>query len=378
MSDTPKRRQHVPVKRASHVYKSQLADGSWTYYVRHPRNADGRRLMEKVGTRLDAAKARAREVHGDAAPRVTSVATTLNDVIESWRQTREMRPRSAANFDGIVRTHIAPRFGRVKVRDIDKHAIAAWLNGLTRKDGRDGTLAAGTKRLILDTLGIVLAHAVEMGALGSVPKVDRKRRPKFGPSRRRVLSRDEERNLLAYCARSPWMRPIVTVTLHQALRLGEVVGLQWEDIDFAAGKLHVRHSLGRDGTLGPPKGGKAATIELTPAAREALMEMRGSETTGFVFKNRDGGARQMHDVQRAFGKARVRAALPVTDDGPVVFHSLRHTGISRLANHPRIPLVHVRDFARHVDLSVTQGYVHKIESDDVTVAIGEALAGELS
>lgn len=52
---------------------------------------------------------------------------------------------------------------------------------------------------------------------------------------------------------------------------------------------------------------------------------------------------------------------------------VRHTGMSRLANHPAIPLVHVRDFARHADLATTQGYVHRIESETVTTAIGEAL-----
>jgi hypothetical protein len=37
-------------------------------------------------------------------------------------------------------------------------------------------------------------------------------------------------------------------------------------------------------------------------------------------------------------------------------------------------VVHVRDFARHSDLAVTQGYVHRIEDAAVTTAIGEALA----
>jgi integrase len=95
-------------------------------------------------------------------------------------------------------------------------------------------------------------------------------------------------------------------------------------------------------------------------------------------RNRDGVRRRLHDVQRAFRKARDRAALPITEDGKVVFHSLRHTGISRLANHPAIPLVHVRDFARHTDLATTQGYVHRIENEEVTAAIGEALAGNSS
>jgi integrase len=166
------------------------------------------------------------------------------------------------------------------------------------------------------------------------------------------------------------------VALNEALRLGEVLGLSWDDVDFPAGKLHVRHSLGRDRQLGPPKGGKAATIELTPPARAALLELRqDSDGSGLVFTNRTGGARQHRDVQRAYEKACDRAALPETDDGPVVFHSLRHTGISRLANHPAIPLVHVRDFARHADLATTQGYVHKIEDETVTAAIAEALSG---
>src|SRR5215469_15954283 len=77
----------------------------------------------------------------------------------------------------------------------------------------------------------------------------------------------------AYCAPFPWLAPIITVALHEALRLGEVLGLHWEDVDFGANRLHVRRSLGRDGTLGPPKGGKAATIELTPGAREELLEL---------------------------------------------------------------------------------------------------------
>jgi len=87
------------------------------------------------------------------------------------------------------------------------------------------------------------------------------------------------------------------------------------------------------------------------------------------------GVRGLSDIQRAFRKARERADLPVTDAGEVVFHSLRHTRISRLANHPAIPLVHVRDFARHTDLATTQGYVHRIGDAKVTTAIGEALAG---
>jgi integrase len=95
--------------------------------------------------------------------------------------------------------------------------------------------------------------------------------------------------------------------------------------------------------------------------------------SGFVFTNSLGKPRQRRDVQRAFNKARDNAALQVTRDGRVVFHSLRHTRISRLANNRKIPLPHVQAFARHTKLETTLDYVHKVEDATVTSAILSAV-----
>jgi integrase len=67
--------------------------------------------------------------------------------------------------------------------------------------------------------------------------------------------------------------------------------------------------------------------------------------------------------------------LPKTEDGDVTFHSLRHTALLRLASHPQIPLVYVRDFAGHASLSTTETYVHKLESAETTAAAALAMAG---
>jgi integrase len=360
------------VRGALSIYKSQRANGTWVYEVRLPGK---QRLYETVGTRLDQAKARAREVHAGPV-QVTSVATTIDQAVEDWRRTRQMRPRSAETLDQQYRSHIQPVLGHRKVRDINPREIEAWLNGLRRKDGRDGDLSLATKRLALSTLQIILAHAVEMGVIAAVPKLPRRKTPKVPEGRKRILSQDEEQRLLAYCARSDWLRPIIVVALHQALRLGEVLALQWDDVDFVGGKMHIRRSVDRHGSLGPTKGGREDEIPLTPKAREALLELRlDSDGTGFVFRNGNGMSRDQGVVHRAYSNAVRAAALPVTRDGKVVFHTLRHTGISRLANHPAIPAVQVRDFARHSNLVTTQGYVHRIESQVVTAAIAEALAG---
>jgi integrase len=104
-----------------------------------------------------------------------------------------------------------------------------------------------------------------------------------------------------------------------------------------------------------------------------LLERRTEADGGYLSANRSGGPKQRRDVQRSFTDVVGDACLPVTADGGVNFHSLRHTGISRLANHPGVPLVHVRDFAGHVDLSTTQSYVHKIEDANVAQAMQEAM-----
>jgi len=180
------------------------------------------------------------------------------------------------------------------------------------------------------------------------------------------------------------LQGIIVVALSQGLRLGEVLGLQVEDADFANSKLHVRHTLGRDRTLGPTKHTKltgkrdprdVAPIDLMPAARKVLLELRMEASEGYLFRNTLGRPRERRAVQRAFENAVSRAALPVTHDGPVNFHSLRHTCISRLANSPRVGVIYAMDFAGHSSLEITNGYVHKVEDAARTSAAAEALTG---
>jgi integrase len=282
---------------------SERSGGEKVYEVRHPTNAEGKRLYEVVGPSLDEAKARAYQVHSPSAPRVLSVGATFAQVVDNWRVTRIMRPRSARDFDAILERRILPTFGRTKIRDIDKAAIQFWLNGLRRLNGSSVPLANSTRRLTLTTLMLVLRHAMEIGAIGILPELPKRNRPKQSEPRRRIVSYAEEARLLAFSAPFPWLCPTIVVALHQALRLGEVAGVQWEDVDFARRTLTVRHSLSNDGTLGPSKGGRTCTIPLTPAARAALLDLRhDSDGKGFVFRTDVGGPRQICVIQHAFAK----------------------------------------------------------------------------
>jgi integrase len=249
-------------------------------------------------------------------------------------------------------------------------------------------LGEGTKAQVLAALSAVFSYACDAGYIARNPcrELSKTQRPRQGAGRQRILSPDEQARLLAYSETFSWLRPVIVVATNQALRLGEVVGLDWEDVDFANNKLRVHQQFTRVGQIGPTKTAKPSRpdrrdthpIDLMPAAREALLQLveeaEGDSASGPVFRNSLGGRRGHRDVSHAFEKAVRFAALPETQDGRVSFHTLRHTGISRLANSPRVALVYVRDFAGHTSLSITEGYVHRIESAEATAAAAEALA----
>ena len=70
------------------------------------------------------------------------------------------------------------------------------------------------------------------------------------------------------------------VAVTAGLREGEIVGLRWEDVDLAAGKLVVRRSLdygGKEPVFEPPKNGNGRSIKLTRRAVEALERHRPAQ-----------------------------------------------------------------------------------------------------
>jgi len=364
------------------IRKSQRADGTWVFEVRRelydPTTGKASRNYETCGTRIDKAKARLAEVTTSESrgEQVSTLTMTVQEA-HAIRERLPNRQRTKDGEDADWRLYIGPRWGKTKVRDIRKNDVLAWITRLQRQDGKS-EFAGGTKVRILNAFSVILNVAIEEGALTVNPVKQLGRgKPKHGQSRKRIISTDEEARLLAYMAPYPWAAEIVEVALDQALRLGEVLALQHENVDFVNGKLHVRHQLREDGTLGPPKtvsdddyaAGYVASIDLRPRAREILLAKREEASTGHVFRNSLDKPRQRRDVQRAFNKARDNAALQVTRDGKVVFHSLRHTRISRLANNREIPLPHVQAFARHSKLETTLEYVHKVEDVKTTEAI---------
>ena len=165
----------------------------------------------------------------------------------------------------------------------------------------------------------------------------------------------------------PWLAVIIVVARYSGMRLGEVLALDWESVDFEAKEICVKGTLGRNGVVGPTKSGKERIVPMLSRVETTLREMRG--LSGPVFRNTLGNRRSVGKVSHAFTTARRRAGI----EGGGDFHTLRHTFASRLANSPKVPITEVSRILGHADIQTTMRYVHRVDDPTMLARLEDAV-----
>jgi integrase len=166
------------------------------------------------------------------------------------------------------------------------------------------------------------------------------------------------------------------------LRPGEVVALQWSDVDFAAGTLLVERQV-RSGKLGPTKGGRARTVPLSPALAEVLKKWKPAKARSGdlvcppavrMRKNGKPGARYgMYLGPKRFTTA-LAAAFKVSGIAPGTLYQYgRHT-FGSLTALGGVSTWRLKEWMGHQDISTTERYVSLV-GQQLTPAELVALGG---
>jgi integrase len=147
------------------------------------------------------------------------------------------------------------------------------------------------------------------------------------------------------------------IALIHGLRMSEILGLQWEDIDLVHDTMKIRRQL-QDGKLVALKTGSAAvrSIRLHPSVLHVLKKMDNRE--GFLFVN---GASHPHGgtaIRRALAWGTKKARLP-----RLTVHAVRHTALTILAAHG-VGALTLQRMAGHASLSTTQRYIRASALDE--------------
>ena len=177
-------------------------------------------------------------------------------------------------------------------------------------------------------------------------KVDTRRVPEF-------YEEDEFERLVA-AARNDGSEAELIVLLggDAGLRKGEIIGLEWNDLDLVRGQIVVQRAEYR-GVAGAPKGGKTRVVPMTSRLRSALAgyrHLRGPR----VFYRPDGSAVSEEWVRGVLKRVEKRAGVAAALGK---CHKLRHTFCSRLAM-ANVPMLAIQKLAGHESIETTQRYMH--------------------
>ncbi len=231
----------------------------------------------------------------------------------------------------------------LKAQDIEPDAVRAFLAHMSREG-----LSRRSQGRALSAVRSALRWACERGYLENNPAAGI-RTPKQEKTLPRHLRPGEIEELVeAPTSDDPLTcrdRALLEVLYATGLRVGELVSLDWYDLDLKARVLRV---------LG--KGGKERVVPVLPAAREAVEAYlklcpHPLEPSSPLFRGIRGGALNPRAVQEVMAKARMQLGLPAT----ATPHAMRHSFATHLLSAGG-DLRSIQELLGHASLSTTQAY----------------------
>ena len=280
--------------------------------------------------------------HGPAQP--TKEVPTLEEFaprfLDGYARANRQKPSGIAAKEMIVRVHLIPAVGHKKLDAIGNEDIQRLKHSLTAK-------APKTVNNILTVLNVILRKAVEWDAIDRAPCTIRLLPiPKMSAGfhdfeQFEGLVTAAENDALAYL--------VVLLGGEAGLRCGEMIALEWSDIDLPKRQLCVQRS-DWSGQVTATKGGRLRYVPLTKRLTAALRQHRHLRSPR-VLCHDDGNPLTRQLVQYRMLRAAKRASVSKG------VHILRHTFCSHLAMRGA-PARAIQELAGHSELGMTQRYMH--------------------
>jgi integrase len=244
-------------KVASGIWKRTGADGKPRYEITF-RDSDGtqRRQVVEGGKRVaDTALADVKSRMGRGERVAPRHDLTFAEAAERYMAAQTtLRPATISTYRSALNTHLLPAWGRLRLDRIDVDVVARLVERMQtgeyraeveRRLDRPASGKLGYEpwavRGALVPAGRIFDFArrrLSWAGINPVRALDRSERPRLTEKERRILSRDELQRLIA-AAQSPY-REIIATAAGLGTRLGETLGITWDDVDLDAGTVAVR------------------------------------------------------------------------------------------------------------------------------------------
>ena len=350
------------------------SNGKWRAQV----SIDGRRLSFAADTKKEGlAWILETKNQMDKGLTFKGAEMNLGEFLAEWLNTVPSSSSKGTHitYSWTVRKHILPYIGDVNLMDLRPDRIQRFYHHL-QKEGSSNHAVHVTHK----TLRVAMNHAVKLGLLGRNP-CSGTTPPKPEQTEMKFYDDHQVKQLLKTAkAIDDRFYPFYFLAIHTGMRLSELIGLKWEDVNWDLSTLQVKrqvmHLKGGSYIFTEVKSRSGnRTIILGTQALELLKVHRREQQIlissvgekwvdlDLVFPSYVGTPVTGSNIRRAFRRLLKASGLP-----KIRFHDLRHTAASLMLNHG-IPVLIVSKRLGHSKPSITiDVYGHLIPSQQAEAA----------
>jgi integrase len=336
------------------IYKRK--DGRWCAQA----SLNGRRLTHYAKSQREC-REWLKEIQDqiDEGLTIDGARATLGEYLLQWLETSKpsVRPKTWRQYSQIIRQHIVPDLGNIKLRDLRPDHIQAFY---TAKLGA-GT-GARSVRLIHAVLHRALAQALKWSLITRNPAsvVDK---PKLKRIEMNIWNAQQVRTFLEVIDEDR-LEALFYLAVTTGLREGELLGLLWTDLDWETARLQVQRQLQRIPRQGlvlvePKSDAGRRPVSLGPIALDKLRKHRERQQQeqlfagerwqehNLIFTSTIGTPMDPRNLVRIFKALLQQAGLP-----DIRFHDLRHTAATLMLQqgvHPKV----VQERLGHSSITLT-------------------------
>jgi integrase len=315
------------------VYKTK--DGRWCASLTVGYDENGKRKRRYVYARTKAevldklSRTRSAALTGTLSePSRLTVGEFAARWLADAETSNRVRVTTARTYKCLLDLHVNPHLSGVRLNSLSPVQLRSWMQTITNNG-----ISPRQRQAAYVLLKTILKDALRLDLITRNP-VDAIDKPKVRTKEMTILSAEQIRTLLDAAQGQP-LEALLAVAAGSGCRQGELFGLQWQDIDFAAKTIRIRRALVEIGgvhSFGEPKTERSRRVVMLPAyAIEALGQHRTRlgaipHPNWLVFTDSLGKPLRKSNFTRRVWHPLLKAAkLP-----SVRFHSLRHSHVTDL------------------------------------------------
>lgn len=328
---------------------------------------------------------------------------TIAIYAEHWVSSLRLEDSTIKGYRKIIRNHIAPQLGSIRVDKLTATRIGAHYRELEKSGRRDKPgfgkpLSANTVHKVHVVLGAMLDAAIDDGLLAINPT--KKKRTVNAPKSKQVRAQKPE--IVTWTGQElhtflNWNRdelkdelfPLWRVIAYTGMRRSEALALRWSDINMKAGRISIRRAVNTDdwSKVKTTKTGNARVIDTDTETVKVLKTHKAARATvsfdlgkadAYAFGDDDGNLRSPDAMTSRWTRRLDWATAKFDTLTRVTIKGLRHTHATlllELGEHPKV----VQERLGHSTITTTMNiYSHvtptmqKDAADRFAQHLGEA------